>query len=102
MRQAGFVEEVEGLAARPGGWSRTARKAIGYGEIIEHLESGMPLDAALDRTVVRTRQLARRQRAWFRRDPRTVWIAGNRSPAEVADEVMGVWGASAPAGAAVP
>ncbi|MFM8236376.1 MAG: tRNA (adenosine(37)-N6)-dimethylallyltransferase MiaA [Actinomycetota bacterium] len=99
MSAAGLLDEVRALVGRPGGWSRTARKAIGYAEMVDHLDGGMSLEAALDRTVVRTRQFARRQRAWFRRDPRTIWIPGDGAPATVAHEVVRVWGAAAPAGA---
>ena len=62
------------LAARPGGLSRTARQALGYRELLAHLEDGLPLDEAVDLAVQRTRAFARRQRAWFRRDPRIVWL----------------------------
>jgi len=99
MRAAGLVDEVRGLAARPGGWSRTARMAIGYGEILDHLEGGPSLDDALARTVVRTRQFARRQRAWFGRDPRTTWVDGDVPVAEIVAAVARAWGAPAPAGA---
>jgi tRNA dimethylallyltransferase len=80
MVDAGLIDEVRRLAAGPGGLSRTAREGIGYKEILDFLEGSFPtLDAALQRTAERTRQLARRQRMWFRRDPRITWIgsAGN-------------------------
>ena len=70
---AGFVDEVRRLAAGAAGLSRTARQALGYRELLEYLECGVPLQEAVARAVVRTRRLARRQRVWFRRDPRIVW-----------------------------
>lgn len=70
----GFLEEVRALAARPGGLSRTARQALGYRELLFHLEEGVPLADAVDRAIRRTRSFARRQMAWFRRDPRIVWV----------------------------
>ena len=75
MVEAGLVEEVRALAARPGGLSRTARQALGYREILAHVEGGVPLDDCLDEAVRRTRQFARRQASWFRRDPRIAWAA---------------------------
>jgi tRNA dimethylallyltransferase len=72
MRTAGLVDEVRGLAARP--LSRTAREAIGYREVLDHLEGRLTLDDALDAAVRRTRRFARRQRVWFGRDPRIRWI----------------------------
>jgi tRNA dimethylallyltransferase len=72
---AGLVDEVRALAAHPSGLSRTARQAIGYRELLAHVEGALALDEAVELAVTRTRQLARRQRAWFRRDPRIDWIA---------------------------
>ncbi|MFN8035773.1 MAG: tRNA (adenosine(37)-N6)-dimethylallyltransferase MiaA [Acidimicrobiia bacterium] len=74
MRDGGLVEEVEALRAR-GGLSRTARQAIGYREVLAFLDGAEPsLAAALDTAVRRTRSFARRQRMWFRRDPRIAWF----------------------------
>jgi len=70
----GFVEEVRALASRPEGLSRTARQALGYRELLAHVERGVPLDDCVDEAVRRTRSFARRQWAWFRRDPRIHWI----------------------------
>jgi tRNA dimethylallyltransferase len=72
--EAGFLDEVRGLAARSGGLSRTARQALGYRELLSHVEEGVPLEAARSEAVRRTRVFARRQWAWFRRDPRIVWV----------------------------
>ena len=77
----GFLEEVRGLAGRPGGLSRTARQALGYRELLSHLEDGVPVDEAVDQAVRRTRAFARRQMAWFRRDPRIVWLEPDADPA---------------------
>ena len=41
--EAGFLDEVRALAARPGGLSRTARQALGYRELLAHLEGGRAL-----------------------------------------------------------
>jgi tRNA dimethylallyltransferase len=81
MVEAGLVDEVRALAARPAGISRTARQALGYREILAHVECGAPLTDCLDEAVRRTRQFARRQASWFRRDPRVSW-AGTEAEAE--------------------
>jgi tRNA dimethylallyltransferase len=73
MDAAGLVREVAALAERPGGLSRTARQAVGYKEVLDHLEGRATRDEALEQVVLRTRQLARRQIRWFRRDPRVRW-----------------------------
>jgi tRNA dimethylallyltransferase len=72
MIDAGLVDEVAGLMAGP--ISRTARQALGYKELIEHLEGRCTLDAAVAAIATGTRQLAVRQERWFRRDPRVRWI----------------------------
>lgn len=71
----GFLAEVEALVARPRGLSRTARQALGYAELLSHLEDGVDLDLALEAAVMRTKRFARRQQRWFGRDPRIRWIA---------------------------
>lgn len=70
----GFLEEVVALAERPQGIGRTARQALGYRELLRHLELGDPLDAMLQDAKFRTHRFARRQMKWFRRDPRIEWV----------------------------
>ncbi|MCU1372914.1 MAG: miaA [Actinomycetia bacterium] len=83
MLEAGFLDEVRAL----GPPSRTARQALGYRELLEHLEAGVPLADAVDRIKLRTRQFARRQLRWFRRDQRVRWVDGTLSPSQVARSV---------------
>jgi tRNA dimethylallyltransferase len=80
---AGFVEEVRRLAARPQGLSRTAAQALGYRELLAHLRGEVALEAAVEEAIRRTRRFARRQRAWFRRDPRVEWLTVDEDPSEV-------------------
>jgi tRNA dimethylallyltransferase len=80
---AGFLDEVRGLLARPGGLSRTASQALGYKELAAHLAGDLSLDDAVGHAVRRTRQFARRQRAWFRRDPRIEWLQASSDPLEI-------------------
>ncbi|HWD24881.1 MAG TPA: tRNA (adenosine(37)-N6)-dimethylallyltransferase MiaA [Acidimicrobiales bacterium] len=75
----GFVEETAGLLARPGGLSRTARQALGYRELIEHLEGVRDFAGTREAILARTRTFARRQESWFRRDPRVRWMRADRS-----------------------
>ncbi len=72
MMADGVLGEVEALAAD--GLSRTARQALGYKELLAHLEGQSTLDEAVDQIVVRTRQFAVRQLRWFQRDPRVRWV----------------------------
>jgi tRNA dimethylallyltransferase len=79
----GFLDEVRTLAARTAPMSRTAAQALGYRELLAHVEGACSLEAAVEEAVRRTRQFARRQRAWFRRDPRITWLEAGSDPMEV-------------------
>ena len=68
----GLVEEVRALATAP--LSRTARQAVGYRELLAHVEDGEELERAVEAAIHQTRRLARRQLRWFRRDPRIEWF----------------------------
>ena len=90
---AGCVDEVRTLRRRPGGLSRTARQALGYRELLAHVEEGVPLDEAVAEAERRTRAFARRQWAWFRRDPRISWLDPR---GDLLAQLLGLWDASAP------
>ena len=72
MWAAGFVDEVRNLAGLRDG--RTAARALGYQQLLRHLDGEWTLDQAREETVRATRRFARRQESWFRRDPRITWI----------------------------
>ncbi len=88
------LEEVLALAGRT--WSRTASQALGYRELLAHLRGGVTLDEAADVAIRRTRRFARRQRSWFRRDPRVAWIdvsaGAGEAPPELVRRVARLWG----------
>jgi tRNA dimethylallyltransferase len=90
MRAAGLLEEVDGLRDR---LSRNARQAIGYKELLDVLEVGADVDAAFDTITRRTRSFARRQRMWFRRDPRITWLATGDNPCVLMAALLAVWSA---------
>ncbi len=89
LMDEGLLDEVRTLLGRPGGMSRTARQALGYRELLAHLEDGVPLVEAVDLAIQRTRTFARRQRAWFRRDPRILWVAGGDDPVATVVAALG-------------
>lgn len=66
MFAAGFVEEVRGLLRRHGTLSRTALQAVGYREVVAHLQAPTDLAATVEAVKARTRQFARHQETWFR------------------------------------
>ena len=86
MIEAGLVAEVESLANGP--ISRTARQALGYKELFDHLDGLCTLDAAIEMIITRTRQFAVRQERWFRRDPRIRWIDIDTDPVATALPVL--------------
>lgn len=94
--ESGFLDEVRQLLAGPP-LSRTAAQALGYRELLTHLEHDVPLDDALDEAVLRTRQFARRQRRWFARDPRITWLEADADPLDRLPELLAMaddlWGA---------
>ncbi len=84
MMEAGFLAEVKTLVESRA-LSHTARQALGYAELIDHLHGECSLDEAVSDIIVHTRQFAVRQERWFRRDPRIRWITVNEDPvAEIA------------------
>jgi len=95
MLENGWLVEVQVLMDRGFGAWLTASQAIGYAELAEHLDGRLSLDEAAERTVKRTRELARRQMAWFRRDPRIRWFdAGAGGAPEVADDIRAYLGSA--------
>ncbi len=71
---AGFLEEVRRLVTPPATLSRTARQALGYRELLAHLEDGVSLESARAEALRRMRMFAKRQESWFGRDPRVHWM----------------------------
>lgn len=82
MIERGLVEEVRALVADPRGMSRTARQALGYKEVIDHVEGRCTLAEAVETIVLRTQQFAVRQERWYRRDPRIRWIDVSGDPVD--------------------
>jgi tRNA dimethylallyltransferase len=90
---AGFVDEVRRLAALPGNktLSRTAAQALGYKELLSHVRGECSLEEALGLAIRRTQRFARRQRAWFGRDPRIAWLDASDEPGEVLPTLLHRW-----------
>lgn len=78
MLAEGWLDECRRLAE--GDLSPTARQAIGYAELLDHLDGNLPLDEAVVAIKARTRQYAARQDRWFRGDPRVQWSTADDAP----------------------
>jgi tRNA dimethylallyltransferase len=74
MYSAGILDETQALLARYGTLSVTASGAIGYAEAMSCLQGGLSRAAAIERTIQRTRQLAKRQMTWFRHQVHVSWV----------------------------
>ncbi len=90
MVERGLLREVRALM-RLYEEHPTAIQAIGYKEIAAALRGEARLPDAILQMKQATRNYAKRQLTWLRRDPRTIWIAAsNRSPEELASEMFGI------------
>ncbi|MGH3714832.1 MAG: tRNA (adenosine(37)-N6)-dimethylallyltransferase MiaA [Micromonosporaceae bacterium] len=78
MWAAGLVDEVRALEAAGLREGRTASRALGYQQVLRFLAGECTEDEARAATVQATRRFVRRQRSWFRRDPRIVWLDATR------------------------
>ncbi|MFL6139152.1 MAG: tRNA (adenosine(37)-N6)-dimethylallyltransferase MiaA [Frankiaceae bacterium] len=90
MWERGLVDEVRRLAAAGLREGRTASRALGYQQVLALLDGDgdSDEDEARDRTKRATRRFARRQRSWFRRDPRISWLPAGPRLAERALRVV--------------
>lgn len=86
MWAGGLVGEVRRLAGAGLREGRTASRALGYRQVLSFLDGETDEDEARLRTVAATRRFARRQNAWFRKDPRITWFAYDR--ADLIDAVL--------------
>ena len=74
MFAAGLIDEVRALRDR---LSPEARQAVGYKEVIEHLDGRLPLDGCIAAVELGTRHLAKHQLTWYRRFADIVWLPGD-------------------------
>jgi tRNA dimethylallyltransferase len=74
MFDKGLVEEVRQILAMGFAASAKAFDAIGYREAILFLEDKLTRSEAIERARISTRQYAKRQRTWFRRELEVEWL----------------------------
>jgi tRNA dimethylallyltransferase len=87
---AGWVEEVRRLMEQGIEKNKTAMQAAGYRELVAHIRGQLSLPDAVARIKTRTRQLARRQLTWFRREPGLIWVdvRADEPPTETAGRIL--------------
>ncbi len=88
MFDEGLREEVIELQQRGLVAQSTAGRAIGYAQVLRHLDGELTLDEAIEKTIVSTRRYVRRQRSWFHRDPRIQWIDAEGDPVSAALDLL--------------
>ena len=91
MMVGGWLDEVRSLLKEPQSLSHTAGQALGYKELIEHLQGRLTLSDTVTRIQTRTRQFAKRQHTWFRNleECVAVPISGDESATELAEQLLG-------------
>ncbi len=89
MIERGFVNEVRSLRERGFGPGLKSMKSIGYGELNDYIDGAMSLDEAIRSIKTVTRQYAKRQMTWFRKNKRINWF----DPGEMKkiDELLQLW-----------
>jgi tRNA dimethylallyltransferase len=84
----GFLDEALELEPR---MSPTAKQALGYKELLDHARGECTLEGAFEQSARRTREFSRRQRMWFRRDPRITWLGASDDPLALVPALLGNW-----------
>jgi len=104
MFRAGLIEEVRTLRNRYPTWSATAAKAIGYEEVSALLDNTLTQEAAREKMIIRTRQLAKRQETWFRHQTQAQWltVTEDDTPHAIAERVYNLWSVHGPSAIQIP
>jgi tRNA dimethylallyltransferase len=76
MLELGWEDEVKYLGTKYG-WDLPLLNTLGYAEMRQHLQGDLSLAAAIELTIVHTRQFAKRQRTWFGSIPEIEWFDSN-------------------------
>lgn len=92
MFNSGFIEEVEYLKTQGLKAQSTAGLAIGYAQVLNYLDPQgdiQTVEEACELTTIATRRYVRRQRSWFKRDPRTTWLDAREDTLPLALDLLG-------------
>lgn len=88
MIAGGLAEETRELLQRGLRENRTASQALGYKQMIDHLDEKASLAETVELIKLRTRQFAKRQLTWFKRQLPCRWVAtDSKTTTEIADEI---------------
>jgi tRNA dimethylallyltransferase len=88
MFDRGLLDEVRHILTMGFSPASKALQSIGYREALLCLRGVITLDEAVERTTIATRQYAKRQRTWFRRESDVLWLSGSGSEEKVATDAV--------------
>jgi tRNA dimethylallyltransferase len=93
MFRRGLVAETQRLLQEGLGQNPAAMQALGYRQVAEYLGGRRSLEDTVELVKIRTRQFAKRQMTWFRRQMQLRWIEleGDPGTEGVVEQVAGVW-----------
>jgi len=86
MFRCGLLEEVENLLAAGATGAEKPFESLGYKQTLKFLRGSISLEEAIASTQLETRQYAKRQMTWFRRDPATIWLQGFGHEPDIIDQ----------------
>lgn len=97
MFRRGLVSETRELAGRGLRENPTARQALGYKQVLEHLDGARSYTDTVELVKIRTRQYAKRQMTWFSGQHRVTWVSlePGEPPERVARQLAEAWKKSA-------
>jgi len=90
MFRRGLVAETVELLKRGLGENKTAMQALGYRQVVAHLRGERSLPETIELVKIRTRQFAKRQMTWFRRQAQLKWlqVGANETAATTAERLL--------------
>ncbi|MEM7248105.1 MAG: tRNA (adenosine(37)-N6)-dimethylallyltransferase MiaA [Acidobacteriota bacterium] len=90
MLEQGWLTEVQGLLDRSLSADAPAWRALGYSELAAHLRGELGLAEAKEAIIIRTRQYAKRQDTWLKKEPEVEWFEAPETEAELEGLVEGL------------
>jgi tRNA dimethylallyltransferase len=88
IESGGLIQEVQNLLNAGCTGNEKPFESLGYRQALEHLRGNLSIDDAIASTQIETRQYAKRQWTWFRRDADVIWLDGFGNSTEVIEKAM--------------
>ena len=87
MIESGLIEEVKDLMAKYKNF-QTAMQGLGYKEVVEYLNGSIEKKNMIENLKQKTRNYAKRQLTWFRKNKETIWLNGETSIEENVSKIL--------------